>query len=178
MSNYAENNLTRGEIIEIKAKFSFLAAIGPIIWFIFMALIAGILFFAQVDAKEPTFLPCIIFIIIGLVPLLVRLLVLWCANLVITNKRVLGKNGIIRINSLDYPIAKIDNVSVKQGFWGSLLRFSTIEIRGPGGGDSSIKFKYIKNAREFKNHLTEAIEKHDAEARRAQAEEIARAMGK
>ena len=53
-----------------------------------------------------------------------------------------------------------------------------IEMRQIGNRDEAKQIGAIGNARDFKNSVTDAIEKHAEEARKAQAAEIAAAMGR
>ena len=81
----------------------------------------------------------------------------------------------LKIESLDLQIDKVDNVSIKTPFIGRILRYSTMEIKSTGSS-AGWKIRYISNGPQFKNAITEAVERHAAEARQAQAAEIARAM--
>ena len=118
-----------------------------------------------------------ILIVIGLLPLVIKAIILWGMNLAVTNKRVVGKVGVLKIQALDYHIDKVDNVSLKAGALANLFHYHTVIVKG-GGDKAEIKFVGISNANEFKNAVNEAIEKHAAEARKQQAEEIAKAMSK
>lgn len=114
--------------------------------------------------------------LIGLLPLIIKIIALACTCLCITNKRVIGKAGILSVNTLDYPINKVDNVELNAGIFGNLFHYHTVTVRGGGSSDTQIRFRGISNAQKFKNTITEAIERHADEARKAQAAEIARAM--
>ncbi|MDE7296553.1 MAG: PH domain-containing protein [Clostridia bacterium] len=189
MSNYVEKNLTQGEIIVLKAKKSFLALIPHFLWLIIT--LVGVIWLTKflsgtvsetAGAEGATSKVALIlwgvWVLIGILPLLIGILQLVCMNLCITNKRVIGKVGVLRVNTLDYPIQKVDNVQMSAGFWGRIFRYSWISVRG-GGSDPKemkLKFKGISNAAQFKNTVTAAVEQHAQEARKAQAEEIARAM--
>src|SRR4051812_19248725 len=52
------------------------------------------------------------------------------SELVITNRRVLIKTGIVRRQSLEMFVSKIESVAVDQGFGGRLLDYGTVIIRG------------------------------------------------
>lgn len=124
----------------------------------------------------------ILFILVGLLPFLVRLCRFYSFTLALTNKRVVGKAGILRIHSMDYPIDKIDHVEIKAGIFGNLFKYAELSVMSVGSADMHYSktrkmFVGIRNAQEFKDAVTEAVERHAAEARKAQAEEIARAMG-
>ena len=47
----------------------------------------------------------------------IKLLKLYGMNLVVTNKRVVGKVGVFKIHTLDHHIDKVDNVSFKAGLF-------------------------------------------------------------
>lgn len=185
MSKYAENNLGRGEEIVLKAKKSIFCAF-PQILFLILMIVAYVFVNSSIKDAEGKFganpisgigAYSWVLLILGALPLIVRLIVLWGMNLVVTNKRVIGKIGVLKIQALDYHIEKVDNVSLKAGVFGNLFHYHTLVVQG-GGDNAQIKFIGISNANAFKNAVNEAIEKHEAEARKQQAEEIAKAMGK
>ena len=142
----------------------------------------------KISTLLPTILTAVIwvaFALIGLLPFVIKLLRWLSINLALTNKRVVGKIGILRVNSLDFHLDKIDHVQIKATIFGNLLHYYSLVIASVGGAgyNSGSKkdgeyFVGIANAQEFKDAATNAIEQHAEEARRAQAEEIARAMGK
>lgn len=183
MSQYAEKNLTKGETIVLKAKKSFLALMPYILWCI--ATLVGVIFLAKFlngeiadgESDVGKFL-WIAWAVIGVLPLLIAILELLSMCLCVTNKRVIGKVGVLRVRTLDYPIQKVDNVYMSAGLLGRIFHYSWISVRGGGNDpkDLKLKFKGISNAPQFKNTVTAAVEQHAEEARRAQAEEIARAM--
>lgn len=115
--------------------------------------------------------------LVAVLPLIIRILTLNSISIAITNRRVIGKVGIIGIKTVDYPIEKVDNIKIEAGIFGNLLKYHTLCVLG-GGNGQPINFKGIGNATMFKNTFTEALELHHENARKAQAEEIARAMGK
>ncbi|MDE5721973.1 MAG: PH domain-containing protein [Clostridia bacterium] len=183
--NYAEKNLNRNEQIVFQAKKSFLAVVPSLIWCIVLlaGVIVGTVYLGKIDgdsAKQAvsivTIVLWVIWALCGVLPVIFKIINLACSCLCITNKRVIGKIGVLRIHTLDYPIDKVDNVSLKAGALGNLFHYHTVSVLGGGGGDAEIKFIGISNATQFKNSITEAVERHADEARKAQAEEIARAM--
>lgn len=89
-----------------------------------------------------------------------QLFVLSHIKLALTNKRIYGKTGIINTKSMDSPISKINSVSVEQGFWGKVFRYSTVSVSTSSG---NYKFSYIKNADEFKEKTMEQIDVYENE---------------
>jgi len=49
-------------------------------------------------------------------------------ELVVTNKRVIGKTGLIRLKTIDVPIENIDNVQINCTILGRILKYGTITI--------------------------------------------------
>ena len=112
----------------------------------------------------------------GGLPFILRILTVLTTHLVITNKRVIGKQGILSIKTMDIPIEKIDNVTFSAGVWGNLLKYYDISIKSVGS--DGWMFHGICNAQAFKDCANDAIEKHAAQARIDQAEQIASAMNR
>lgn len=114
-------------------------------------------------------------IAIGVMVLFVgfKLFVLFNTRLALTSKRIYGKTGIINTKSMDSPINKINSVSVEQGFWGKVFRYSTISVSTSSG---TFKFAYIKNADEFKEKTMEQIDAYENERLKNQAAQLMGAM--
>ncbi len=145
--------------------------------------------FSNIVAKYGSFVYILIWgLFLCYVLFFLRRLIIWLsANLALTNKRVVGKIGVLRINTLDFHLDKIDHVQMMGTFFGNLFHYYSLKIVSVGGAgldnnrrhkEKFNQFPGISNAQEFKDMATRAIELHAEEARKAQAEEIARAMGK
>ncbi len=55
------------------------------------------------------------------------------SEIVITDRRVLIKTGIVRRQTAEMFISKVESIGVEQGFLGRMLDFGTVRIRGTGG---------------------------------------------
>lgn len=73
------------------------------------------------------------------------------SELVITNMRVLIKTGVIRRQTLELFISKIESIGVDQGFFGRLFDYGTVVIRGTGGFQEP--FEAIARPLEFRNYV-------------------------
>jgi uncharacterized membrane protein YdbT with pleckstrin-like domain len=71
------------------------------------------------------------------------------SELVVTDRRVLIKTGIIRRRTLEMFIAKVESIAVDQGFFGRTLDYGTVSIRGTGG--SQEPFEAIAHPIQFRN---------------------------
>lgn len=200
MSQYVENHLGRNEQIVLKAKKNILYLLPWMLWmlaWLVAAIVAqnyvndmesGASSLSDADGIGQT-LTIIIWVLFGLCGVLVfvrKLLYFLSLNLALTNKRVVGKMGILRVYSVDITIDKIDNVQIKASILGNLFRYYEMRVASVGGVGSDASafrkrrngniFVGISNAQAFKDAVTAAVEQHAEEARAAQAEAIARAM--
>ena len=94
-------------------------------------------------------------------------------KLIITNKRVNGKTGLINTNELDSPLNKINGVQVRQGLFGKIFNYGTVSITT---ASTVFNFDYIDKPNEFKTILNNQIEKYDDDRIEKQAKKMAEAM--
>ena len=71
------------------------------------------------------------------------------SELVITDRRVLIKTGIVRRQSVEMFISKVESIAVDQGFLGRIFDYGTVIIRGTGGFEEP--FEAIANPILFRN---------------------------
>jgi membrane protein YdbS with pleckstrin-like domain len=71
------------------------------------------------------------------------------SELVITDRRVLIKTGIIRRQTAEMFISKVESVAVDQGFFGRIFDYGTVVIRGTGGFEEM--FEAISRPVQFRN---------------------------
>ena len=55
------------------------------------------------------------------------------SELVITDRRVLIKTGVVRRQTLEMFISKIESIGVDQGFFGRMFDYGSVLVRGTGG---------------------------------------------
>lgn len=75
-------------------------------------------------------------------------------HLVLTDKRIYGKTGIIKTTSLTAPISKIQTVNIDRGPLGRVLGYSDLEIHCVTG---IYRFKKQSNAQEMQNAIINVI---------------------
>ena len=71
------------------------------------------------------------------------------SELVITDRRVLIKTGVIRRQSMEMFISKIESIGVDQGAIGRMFDFGNVTIRGTGGFEEL--FETIANPLQFRS---------------------------
>ena len=70
------------------------------------------------------------------------------SELVITDIRVLIKTGIVQRQTLEMFISKLESIAIDQGFFGRLLDYGTVTVRGTGGFEE--RFEAINGPLEFR----------------------------
>lgn len=76
----------------------------------------------------------------------------WCREFVVTDKRIVAKRAILK----EFRYNKIESCIVVQSFWGRLLGYGSIIIRGVGG--SEIIEQYIANPFTFRQYIVDILE--------------------
>ncbi len=148
---YVEHNLTKNETIVKKADKNPVALVWA--WF------TGILF-------------CWL-LFIPLIKAIKATIAYSRVELAVTNKRVVGRYGIVHTESLDLPLNKVQNVNVKQGMGGKIFNYGTVEISSAAG---TMMFGYIKKADAFKNMILAQADQFEEDRMKQQANQMAQAM--
>ena len=76
-------------------------------------------------------------------------------QMVVTNKRVICKTGILAINTEELKNAKIESVEIRQSIMGRLLGYATISFSGTGTSD--VFFNDVEDPWETKKAIDAAI---------------------
>ena len=71
------------------------------------------------------------------------------SEMVVTDRRVLIKTGIVRRQTAEMFISKVESIAVEQGFLGRMFDFGTVTIRGTGGSEEA--FDAIARPLQFRN---------------------------
>lgn len=109
----------------------------------------------SVRLPDPTlFLICLI--LVAVIYVVYKALSISAIELVVTEKKLVGKAGIIRSFSVDAYLEKIDYFAIRESFWGRLFNYATIEI---GTTASKIRFPYIEYASYFKNTVMDCADR-------------------
>lgn len=72
----------------------------------------------------------------------------------LTTRRVVYKKGLLRRKTMELGVSTVEQIELKQGLWGRLFGFGTLEISGTG--DSHIKTHPMANPVKFRRLLTDA----------------------
>jgi uncharacterized membrane protein YdbT with pleckstrin-like domain len=98
----------------------------------------------------------LVFISLGV--LLAPLISRKSTELVVTDRRVIAKFGLVSTHSVEIRLDKVESVRVQQGLTGKIFNFGDIMITGTGTTFDPIP--KIARPLAFRNALNEAMERH------------------
>jgi uncharacterized membrane protein YdbT with pleckstrin-like domain len=113
--SYVDDNLISGETVQSRARISLLL------------LVPGAALTIVLFAINP-FLA-----VVGLVLLLSELITFLTTEFAVTNKRIIGKVGLIRRDTLELDLGKVESVGIDQGIVERILGYGIARVRGTGG---------------------------------------------
>jgi len=150
--SYVERVLSPGEQITYRAGLHwvlYLSALGPV----GVALGATTLASVMPDGALRTSL--LVAAAIALVSSLLQVVGVWTrirnTEIVITDRRIIFKAGLISRRSIEMNLDKVESVVVDQGLLGRLLDYGTVVIRGVGAGLEP--FRYLAQPIEFRRRV-------------------------
>lgn len=92
--------------------------------------------------------------IIGIVIFLRRWMYEVTTEVAVTNRRFVFKRGFISRQTDEFSTARIEGVNLTQGFWGRILNFGRLHIRGSGIGE--VDLPTIARPLEFRRAMVNA----------------------
>lgn len=75
----------------------------------------------------------LIFLFIGMFTIWGKITKIKTTKLIITDKTISAKSGLVGSNTLDSPINKITSIKVEQNLLGKIFNYGTIHINTPAG---------------------------------------------
>ncbi len=111
--------------------------------------------------------------IFGLIWFVIRFIAYKTNDLILTNKRVFGKCGLISTTQMQSPLNKIDSVSFSNRIIGKLIGYGTVKIATTS---STFKFRFIREGQTFYNDIFNQVEVSQEESRNLNAKAIVDAM--
>ena len=94
-------------------------------------------------------------------------------ELCLTNKRIIGKKGIIARDCVDSKLDKIQTIRIEESFLGRIFNYGTVIITTAGTARAEYYFVGVVRANEFKKLVNEQIEEYEEEKSRKQASTFA-----
>lgn len=81
---------------------------------------------------------------------------LWTTEMIITNMRVVSKEGLFNIVTQELKNKRIESVEIRQSFWGSILGYADIHFSGTGTSD--VWFKCVSHPYQIKKRAESVID--------------------
>ncbi|WP_336936496.1 PH domain-containing protein [Acinetobacter beijerinckii] len=150
MGNYIESNLARDEQVIEKANVSWLSQ--------FWYLLLGFLFLLMGMPAKNNF-----FLVVGAVLIMIAIINVLTTELAITNRRIIAKTGLIRRNTIELKVNRVESLGVNQSILGRIFNFGSIVVKGVGGSNAPIPF--ISKPMEFRqqvNNYLDSIDDNDS----------------
>ena len=153
MSSYAESVLADGERIIHKAAIShWKYAFHYLLGILFLA--AGLLEILMAPSSQGyAMLFAITPIFIGLLLIAIALLKRLTTELVLTNRRIITKRGLISRDTVEMNLGKVESVRVNQGLLGRILNYGDVTVVGTGSSPEPLRG--IANPLELRKKLGE-----------------------
>lgn len=111
--------------------------------------------------------------ILAMIWLIIRFISYNSNDLILTNKRVFGKTGLISTTQMQSPLNMINSVAFNNGLFGKLLGYGTVNIVT---ASTIYKFRYIKDGHTLYSDIFNQLERTNREKIYEQAEAIAEAI--
>ena len=140
--SYTQRNLLPNEVVRYKASLHWILFVPAIMWFVLGVLFEeeGLLWFFDLLA------------IYSFVRTILRML---GSEFMLTNKRLVLRQGIISRKTIEIILAKCEGVSVDQSILGRILGYGTLLVT-TGGATS--RFDFVKNPVTFRNRVSAEID--------------------
>ena len=168
MARYADKLLADGERVALRGRQHVLATFieGRMAWAIFVASLVIVLLVTRLDSTTPDIIRQLLSWI-GLILLLVglgwlaQIYLNWYAeDYVITNRRVMKVEGLLKKRSADSSLEKINDAVLEQSVFGRMLGYGDLDIL-TANEQSVDRYRMLAEAQTFKRTMLD--QKHNLE---------------
>ena len=152
--SYIQKNLMTNEKIIYQTKLNWILYFKSLM----VMLIGFLLFGLSVYSRNNSFLfgMAELFLIFGIISSGITYIEIKTFEFAVTNKRVLIKQGILRTQSQEIMLNKVEGIYVEQGIIDRLVNSGSIIIKGTGGSQNPLR--HIDNPFQFRIAVNEQIE--------------------
>jgi hypothetical protein len=132
MSSYVDSVLAEGERIVYRAHISR--------WKFFLSYLLGILFVLaglaayvrRSDMGTDSPIPAAILLVVGILLFLTAVVRRWTTELVLTNRRLIMKQGLVARNTVEMNLGKVESLHVNQSLMGRICNYGDVTVVGTG----------------------------------------------
>ena len=162
--SYVERNLIEGEEVVFQTKHHWIVMLRSFLpgAALDVAGIAGLIYvLTQKDwpanGRNAALLAAAVAVIAGSLLTLYGMMKRNATEMVVTNKRVIVKTGLLQRNTFEMLLSRIESIGVQEPVLGRMLGYGTVILRGVGGTPD--EFDLIAKPLAFRSHVQEQIEK-------------------
>ena len=168
MARYADKLLAQGERVALRGRQHFLATLieGRVAWAIFVAALVLLILAAQLGPTTPELLRqifswlALVLLVIGLAWLGQIYLNWYMQDYLVTNRRVLKVEGVLKKRSADSSLEKINDAVLEQSVFGRMFGYGDLDIL-TANEQSVDRYRMLAEAQTFKRTMLD--EKHRLE---------------
>jgi uncharacterized membrane protein YdbT with pleckstrin-like domain len=163
--SYAEKSLVPGETLLYQTRHHWMVLLGPLLISVVLAglgvgclaeLVAakegrGMLVGVSETGVHATQIAGVLLIVVAIAILAFGLAKRNATEMAVTNKRVLIKTGMGNRRTLDLMLSRVESIAVEETFWGRMMGYGSVVVRGTGGTPES--FVMISHPQEFRRSV-------------------------
>jgi len=167
--SYVRKSLVPGETLLYETRHHWLVLLGPLLLSLLLVSVSGALLVESVQAKDNRGVAAgasggeIHAMQIGAAVLVVAAIGTFvyglakrnATEMAVTNRRVLIKTGLGSRRTLDLMLSRVESIGVHETFWGRMLGYGSVVVRGTGGTPES--FVMIAHPQEFRRSVQQQI---------------------
>jgi len=147
--SYIRRVLLEGEQVRYTAKMHWIAYLPALLEFVAGAALAIV---AQVWSAPGLYFLVVPVLVVALIHFLALWIVRWTTEIAVTDRRVIYKTGLIRRETNEMNMDKVESVKVDQSILGRLLDYGDVTVLGTGAGFEPLR--KIAAPISLRNHIT------------------------
>jgi hypothetical protein len=171
LTRYADRLLADGERVRLRGRQHFLATVieGRVAWAIFIAALVLVLLVTQLQPNTSPLVRSVFswlglgLLLIGLAWLGLIYITWYSQDYMVTNRRVLKVEGILKKRSADSSLEKINDAVLEQSVLGRMLGYGDLDIL-TANEQSVDRYRMLSEAQTFKRTMLEEKHKLEQEA--------------
>jgi hypothetical protein len=163
--SYVEKNLMAGEQVVFQTRHHWIVMLGALALGALLDLVGAAALIYLLDqhelsagARDAGFVGAGLALMAGSVLAIAGAMKRNATEIVVTNKRVIVKTGILSRRTFEMLLSRIESIGVQEPMIGRMLGYGTVILRGVGGTPD--EFDLIAKPLAFRSHVQEQIEKN------------------
>ena len=149
--SYISRSLSQGEEILLRAHLHWCCFLGEWLFTLLTVGVAAVLFLQFQELSQVGQYALTGFLALMSYWTVHKWLVILSIDMVITNRRVIYKEGLLAVTTAEILNSKIESVAIEQSVLGHILGYANIHFSGTG--TAHVTYKYVSQASRIKSEL-------------------------